>query len=104
MGKYGQRASSNRIIIEGDRGVGRGDILAISGSVAEDRRYLLVLNGEVVTLMLLVLWYLQWPASSNRIKIEKGGEIVDRGIGRGNRSMIQGSRRKKEGTSKVLLR
>ena len=42
-------------IIEGDRGVGRGDRSTISGSVAEDRRYLLVLNGEVVILMLLVL-------------------------------------------------
>ena len=55
MGKYGRRASSNRIIIEGDRGVGRGDRSTISGSVTEDRRYLLVLNGEVVILMLLVL-------------------------------------------------
>ena len=72
MGKYGRWALSNRIIIKGDRGVGRGDRLMISGSVAEDRRYLLVLNGEVVTLMLLMLSRQQWPASSNRIKIEKG--------------------------------
>ena len=51
---------------------GRGNRSTIRGSVAEDRRYLLVLNGEVVILMLLVLKRQQWPASSNRIKMEKG--------------------------------